>query len=230
PVLAVNLLGWPKALPADQAAQLLQGGLDVARDAGCQLGGTHPLGDDRPAYGLSVTGAGRPDAVLGTDAGVAGMPLTLTKPLGSGVLTRRHRATGEYFPQAVASMTALNHRAAEEALANGARGAVEVGDYGLLGHAYLLARASGVTVVLDSAALPFLDGARTSPAHADCPRARRVLGWLGQHLVADGLPEEDALLLADPQISGGLLVAGEVPGFPVVGELLPRGEEAVAIR
>jgi selenide,water dikinase len=33
------------------------------------------------------------------------------------------------------------------------------------------------------------------------------------------------LLLADAQTSGGLLVAGEVPGYPVIGELLPaRGD------
>ena len=87
-----------------------------------------------------------------------------------------------------------------------------------------------MSAVTASVSWPQITASFTSPAHADCPRARRVLGWLGQHLVADGLPEEDALLLADPQISGGLLVAGEVPGFPVVGELLPRGEEAVAIR
>jgi selenide,water dikinase len=38
------------------------------------------------------------------------------------------------------------------------------------------------------------------------------------------------LLLADAQTSGGLLVAGEVPGYPVIGELLPAGETALVVR
>ncbi len=50
------------------------------------------------------------------------------------------------------------------------------------------------------------------------------------HTDLTGVDEATALLLADAQTSGGLLVAGEVPGAPVIGELVPRGPEAVVVR
>ena len=37
-------------------------------------------------------------------------------------------------------------------------------------------------------------------------------------------------LLADAQTSGGLLVVGELPGHPVVGEVVPRGEHLLSVR
>jgi selenide, water dikinase len=42
--------------------------------------------------------------------------------------------------------------------------------------------------------------------------------------------ELEALLLADAQTSGGLLLAGEVPGAPVIGELVPRGDHLIVVR
>ena len=53
---------------------------------------------------------------------------------------------------------------------------------------------------------------------------------MAPHLAADGVSEEDLLLLADAQTSGGLLLAGEVPGAPVIGELVPRGPAVLVIR
>jgi selenide, water dikinase len=60
--------------------------------------------------------------------------------------------------------------------------------------------------------------------------ARRNLDWLLPQTVADGVSEEDLLLLADAQASGGLLVAGELPGAPVIGELVPRRDSVLIIR
>ena len=41
--------------------------------------------------------------------------------------------------------------------------------------------------------------------------------------VATGILEDELLLLADAQTSGGLLVVGEMPGAPVIGETVPAG-------
>jgi selenide, water dikinase len=59
---------------------------------------------------------------------------------------------------------------------------------------------------------------------------RRNLDWLLPQTVADGVSEEDLLLLADAQTSGGLLVAGELPGAPVIGDLVPRRDSVLIIR
>jgi selenide,water dikinase len=226
PVVAVNLLGWPRdVLPMELAAEVLRGGLDVARLAGCHVAGGHSVDDPEPTYGMAVTGVADPARLMRNAAGAAGLPLTLTKPLGIGVLNSRHKSTGEVFPQAVAAMTALNRAASEAALAAGAVCATDVTGFGLLGHLHKLARASGVTARVDAAAVPYLDGAREALAAGYVSGGtRRNLDWVRPHLDPGATPEDELLLLADAQTSGGLLVAGEVPGYPVIGELIPARE------
>ncbi|HTJ32746.1 MAG TPA: selenide, water dikinase SelD [Dactylosporangium sp.] len=222
PVVAVNLLAWPReVLPMTLAAEVLRGGLDVAREAGCHVAGGHSVDDPEPKYGMAVTGVADPDRLLRNDRGRAGLPLTLTKPLGIGVLNSRHKATGEAFPHAVAAMTTLNRAASEAALAAGAECATDVTGFGLLGHLHKLARASGVTAVVEAAAVPYLDGARKALADGFVSGGtRRNLDWVRPHLDAGATSEDELLLLADAQTSGGLLVAGEIPGHPVIGELV----------
>ena len=231
PLLAINLLAWPRELiPFELAAEVLRGGADVCREAATHLAGGHSIDDREPKYGLAVTGFGHVDRLLRNDAAVAGMPLTLTKPIGLGVLNNRHKATGEVFDEAVAVMTTLNRDASRAALAGGARAATDVTGFGLLGHLYKMARASGVTAVVDSAAVPYVDGARSSYAAGYVPGgSRRNLEWVQPHLEAH-VDDDELVLLADAQTSGGLLVVGEVPGFPVVGEIVPRGDAAVVVR
>ncbi len=230
PLIAVNLLCWPRDLLAmELAAEVLRGGLDVAREAACHVAGGHSVDDPEPKYGMAVTGLADPEALLRNDAGRAGTPLSLTKPLGIGVLNSRHKATGEVFEQAVATMTGLNRDAARAAVAAGARCATDVTGFGLLGHLYKLARASGVSAVVDAAAVPYLDGARAAAAAGYVSGgSRRNLDWVRPHL-GSAVGEDELLLLADAQTSGGLLVAGEVPGAPVVGELVPRGETTLVV-
>ncbi|GAA2107464.1 selenide, water dikinase SelD [Microlunatus panaciterrae] len=231
PVVAVNLLAWPRdRIPFDLAADVLRGGSDVCAAAGCFLAGGHSIDDREPKYGLAVTGLADPDRLLRNDAGVAGTPLTLTKPLGLGVLNNRHKATGERFDQAVEVMTALNRDASRLALRQGVRCGTDVTGFGLLGHLYKLARASGVSAVVDAAAVPYLDGARQSLAQGYVPGgSRRNLDWVRPQLSSE-VDDDELLLLADAQTSGGLLVAGELPGHPVIGELVPRADQVLIVR
>jgi len=231
PVVAVNLLGWPRdVLPMELATEVLRGGLDVGRAAGCHVAGGHSVDDPEPKYGMAVTGIADPEKLLRNDAGAPGVPLTLTKPLGIGVLNSRHKATGEVFGEAIDVMTTLNRAAAEAAVAAGLTCATDVTGFGLLGHLLKLARASEVTAVVDAAAVPYLDGARQALRDGYVSGGtRRNLDWVAPHLEA-GVAEDELLLLADAQTSGGLLVAGEVPGFPVIGELRPRGERLLVVR
>ena len=119
-------------------------------------------------------------------------------------------------------MTTLNREASRAAVEAGVRAATDVTGFGLLGHLYKMARASGVTAVVDAAAVPYLDGARDSLAQGFVPGgSRRNLDWVRPHLDAH-VDEDELVLLADAQTSGGLLVAGELPGHPVIGELVQR--------
>jgi len=232
PVVAVNLLCWPRdVLPVELAAEVLRGGLAVTSQAGCHLVGGHSVDDPEPKYGLAVTGVVDPARMLRIDAGRAGQPLSLTKKLGIGVLNSRHKATGEVFENAVAEMTKLNREAAAAAVQSGARCATDVTGFGLLGHGLKLARASGVTAVIDSKAVEYLDGAMDAAmAGYISGGTRRNLDWVLKDTALDGIDELQALLLADAQTSGGLLVAGEIPGGKVIGELVPRGENLVVVK
>ena len=217
-------------LPGELLREVLRGGLDVGREAGCHVAGGHSIDDPEPKYGMAVTGVADPQRLLRNDAAAAGLPISLTKPLGVGMLNNRHKSTGEVFPQAVASMVALNARAAQDALAAGVVAATDVTGFGLLGHLFKMARASGVSAVVDAAAVPYLEGAREALRDGFVSGGtRRNLDWVRPHL-ATGVCEDELLLLADAQTSGGLLVVGEVPGAPVVGEVVPRGDAVVSVR
>ena len=133
-----------------------------------------------------------------------------------GIANIHHAADGN---EAIATMVALNRDASEAALAAGAAAATDVTGFGLLGHLYKMCRASGVGAVLDRAAVPVVAGAAASLRAGYVPGgSRRNLDWVRPHLAAGpGIDELDLVLLADAQTSGGLLVAGELPGHPVIG-------------
>jgi selenide,water dikinase len=232
PLVALNLLGWPReVLGPDLAAEVLRGGFAVATAAGCHVAGGHSIDDPEPKYGMAVTGLADPARLLRIDAGRPGQPLSLTKPLGTGVLNALHKATGEVFPAAIDVMTTLNAEASRAALAAGIGCATDVTGFGLLGHLYKLARASGVTAVVNSAAVPLIDGALAALRAGYVPGgSRRNLAWVEPHTDPGSLSEEQLILLADAQTSGGLLLAGEIPGATVIGELIPQAGPALILR
>jgi selenide,water dikinase len=179
---------------------------------------------------MAVTGVAPVAQLMRNDAAAPGLPLSLTKPLGLGVLGNRLMVTGETSPDAVQVMTTLNAASSEAAVAAGVRAATDVTGFGLLGHLHKLARASGVTAVVDASAVPYVDGARSAAEQGFVPGgSRRNLDWVRPHLAADGVDAVELLLLADAQTSGGLLLAGEIPGAPVIGELVPARRDGVTI-
>ena len=231
PLVAVNLLAWPRDdLPFDLAGEVLRGGADVASEAGCYVAGGHSIDDREPKYGMAVTGLAHPERLLRNDTGAPGTPLTLTKPLGLGILNNRHKSTGEVFEEAVVTMTTLNRDASRAAVERGIVCATDVTGFGLLGHLLKLCRASGVGAEIDAAAVPYIDGARESLAGGFVPGgSRRNLDWVRPHLDRR-VDDDELLLLADAQTSGGLLVAGELPGHPVIGRLVPSARSQISVR
>ena len=220
PLTAINLVGWPREeLPLEVLTEVLRGGMDIATQAGIAITGGHSITAPEPIYGMAVTGTADPAKLMRNDAATAGQPITLTKPIGVGILNNKHKATGEVSQAAVDSMTTLNDKASAAALRAEARAATDVTGFGLLGHLYKMCRASGVGAVIDAAKVPAVEGAKQALADGFVPGgSRRNLDWVRPHLDADGIDEGTLIFLADAQTSGGLLVVGEVPGYPVIGE------------
>ncbi len=216
PLLALNLVGWPReTLPFDLLARVLDGGADVVRAAGALIAGGHSIDDAEPKYGLAVVGTVHPDRVL-TNAGArAGDALVLTKPIGLGVIStavKRDAAAPELVATAIEIMTTLNSSARDAAveLGDAVHAATDVTGFGLLGHLRELAAASGLAANVDLAAVPVIDGVRELLA------AGMVAGGTQRNhaFVSETAPVDwgdctmdEQLLLADAQTSGGLLLA-----------------------
>lgn len=230
PVVAINLIGWPRErIGLDVMAEVLRGGADIGRAANCPVIGGHSIDDPEPKFGMAVTGIADPAKLLRNDAAEAGLPISLTKPLGSGVLNNRHKRTGEVFAQAVDVMTTLNRDASVAAVDAGAKAATDVTGFGLLGHLWKMMRASGVAAEIDAAAVPYIDGAREAARDGYVSGGtRRNLDWVAPHIESE-VDENELLLLADAQTSGGLLVIGEVPGAPIIGRTV-KGEPGIRVR
>ncbi len=231
PVCALNLVAFPlEALGADVLREILRGGADAAAAAGAAVVGGHSIDDPEPKYGMAVTGVVAPDAVLTNAGGRTGDVLVLTKPLGTGAVAtaiKRGLAGEALVERAVAVMTTLNDRAAEQARAAGAHALTDVTGFGLLGHAHELAAASGLAAEIDAGAVPAIDGvlellegdgAMAGGSRRNRADAETFTTW------ADGVPEVRRRLLCDAMTSGGLLAA--VPSADgidgaVVGRLVP---------
>jgi selenide,water dikinase len=212
PVTALNLVGFPKKLDHEILIQILKGGAEKVLEAGAVIAGGHTVDDEEPKYGLAVTGLVDPRRMVTTVGARPGDRLVLTKPLGTGILASALKGgvVGEdEIREAIDGMTRLNRQAAKAMMQVGVSACTDITGFGLLGHACEMAEASGVCLALDFDSLPLYPRVRQLAAEGLIPGGShknrqhylpRVVA--GQDLSADMLD-----ILADPQTSGGLLMA-----------------------
>jgi selenide,water dikinase len=214
PLFALNVVAWPVGkLPMEMLGEVLRGGAETARLAGASVLGGHSIDDPEPKYGMAVTGIVHPDRVLRNVGARAGDVLLLTKPLGSGIATtaiKREIASPELIARVTETMAALNRAAGEVLAESGAVHALtDVTGFGLLGHAWEMARGSGVALRIRAAAVPVLEGIHPLAAQGVVPGGSKAnLAWVAPSLrVAEGLAPTWPIVLADAQTNGGLLAA-----------------------
>ena len=213
PVMALALLGWPKAkLPMSVAAEVMAGGAEVCAEAGIQIVGGHSIDDAEPKFGLAVSGLIHPDEILRNSGGQVGDLLVLTKPIGVGALAqgvKKGCVSNAQRLQMIATMAHLNRDASVAARRVGVHAATDVTGFALLGHTFEMAEGSGCAAELWVSELPVLEGVHELLAQGVHPGATtRNLAHYGPHIDwAPGLEAQAGLLLADPQTSGGLLLA-----------------------
>ena len=227
PAIALNLVSWPvEELPLELLGRVLQGGLDVAAEAGVAVVGGHSITDPEPKHGMVALGFVDSGRIVRSSTAPPGARLFLTKPLGTGVIStaiKRGSASEEQVRAAVRTMTALNSTAAEAMVEAGAEAATDVTGFGLLGHLKAMLEASGVAAEIDASEVPFLPGvldlARADVVPSGTKRnhahVRASTDW-GE------LTPPEQLLLADAQTSGGLLIAA-VDGDRSAAALSDRG-------
>jgi selenide,water dikinase len=212
PLTALSLVGFPACLDRSILVEILRGGVEKVKEAGAVIVGGHTVDDEEPKVGLAVTGLVDPRRLVSTIGARPGDALVLTKPLGTGILATALK--GEVLAEsdireAIVGMETLNRAACEAMLAVGVHACTDITGFSLLGHALELAEASGVLVEIETAALPVYPQAREMAALGLIPAGSYSNRdhYLPRVLEGQRLPTEVLDLLADPQTSGGLLMA-----------------------
>jgi selenide,water dikinase len=213
PLAALNLVCWPRELPAELLGEVLGGGSAAAAEAGCLIVGGHTVQDPEPKYGMAVIGLIHPEAIVRNRGSVDGDVLYLTKPLGTGILAtaiKAEMADADQIAAAVASMAALNRTVAEAAVAAGVHAMTDVTGFGLAGHlSEMLGDDRQLGAEISLAALPRLPGVLDQMAMGMIPGgAYRNREAYSDRVSFDAAANQDeGMLLFDPQTSGGLLIA-----------------------
>lgn len=212
PFLALNVVAFPYGkLSEDVLVAILQGGAAACAAEGVLLAGGHTVKSPDILYGLAALGFVSPDRVITNEGARPGDALVLTKALGTGVIqtaVKRGECPPPTEKAALQSMLRSNKAAAAAMVAAGAVCATDVTGFGLLGHALEVATASAVGIRFFASRVPQLPQAHEFAATYVPGGLKTNREFVEPSLkVAEGVDDAMVNLLADPQTSGGLLVA-----------------------
>jgi len=212
PLTALNIVGFPSGMAPSVLTQILKGGADKIHEAGATIVGGHSIKDKELKYGLACTGIIDIEKIISNTGAEAGDYLLLTKPLGTGIIAtaiKQKIATAEDTANVSRQMAELNRAASELMVRYGAHAATDITGFGLLGHAFEMAEASGVSMEMEFGNLPLLPnvikyaeaGALTGGANANREYLQDMIN------ISDKLSKAQTDILFDAQTSGGLLIA-----------------------
>ena len=213
PLTALAITCFPKkGVDPEILGEIMRGGQETLNKYGVTLIGGHSVDSQQIMFGYAVTGVIDPEKIA-TNAGARpGDVIILTKPIGTGVISsgiKFEKATPEVAAGSVATMLTPGRYAAEAMREFGVKGATDVTGFSLLGHAWEMARASGVTIEIKPAAVPVLNGALDLAAAGVITGADKTnREYVGDDIELDeSLSDEMRRLLYDPQTAGGMLIA-----------------------
>jgi len=213
PIMALSLVGMPiNTLPHATIAAILAGGAAVCQQAGIPVAGGHSIDAVEPIYGLAAMGLAHPEQIKRNDQARAGDALILSKPLGVGILSaalKKGELDADNYQALIDSTTLLNSAGTHLAKLDAVHAMTDVTGFGLLGHTLEMCRGAHLHADLQFDHLPWLGDAQKLAA-AGLQTGASARNWQAcraQATVAATLPPQAQALVADPQTSGGLLIA-----------------------
>jgi len=213
PVTAMAITCFPKkGVDFEILKEIMRGGLSVLTENKVVLVGGHSVDNEQIMFGYSVTGVIDPNKVA-TNAGARpGDVIILTKPIGTGVIStgiKKAKASPEVVAESIATMLTPGKHAAEAIAKFDVKGATDVTGFALLGHTWELACASNVTIEIDSARVPLINGALELAQIGMLTGADKTnREYVGADVsIDDSLDPNLVKLFYDPQTAGGLLLA-----------------------
>jgi len=249
PVLAIAILGWPvDKLPPDVAGKVIEGGRKACHDAGIALAGGHSIDSPEPIFGLAVNGIVKKENLKKNNTAKEGDLLFLTKKLGIGILataSKKGILKEEDLQTAITSMTTLNKIGEVLGSFEGVNSLTDVTGFGLLGHLGEMAEGSGLSAHIRMKDVPTI-AAVQHYIDAGCIPGGTNRNWKSYGNTISSITENNRLILADPQTSGGLLVAVnpdkaeafrtmiksagfEEFAFTSIGEMIPQEHKLIRV-
>ncbi len=227
PITAMAITCFPKK-GVDPAilGEIMRGGLETINQYGVTLIGGHSVDNEQIMFGYSVTGLIDPNKVAKNSGASPGDVIILTKPIGTGVIStgiKKGRASDSVVAGSVETMLTAGKYAAEAMREFGVNGATDVTGFALLGHAWEMACASKVTIEIDAASVPLLDGALELASEGLLTSGDKTnREYVGSDVQIDPSVDESLVkLLFDPQTAGGMLIAiSEDKGKALLASLL----------
>jgi selenide, water dikinase len=225
PVLAIAILGWPiDRLPPELAQKVLEGARAICAEAGITLAGGHSIDCPEPVFGLAVNGLIDIPNLKQNSTATPGCRLYLTKALGVGILSTAQKK-GVLRPAdaalALQSMVTLNKLGEIVGKMNSVMAMTDVTGFGLLGHLAEMCEGSGLSATIEFDKVPVIS---SLPYYLEqhCFPGGTGRNWNSYGHKIGPLTEEQRYVLADPQTSGGLLVAVSEKGAPAFEQLLQQ--------
>jgi selenide,water dikinase len=228
PVTALAVTCFPKkGVDFSILGEIMRGGLQVLKENGVALVGGHSVDNQQIMFGYAVTGTIDPRRVVTNRGARAGDALLLTKPVGTGVVStgiKFGKATDEVARASLRTMLLSGREAARLMASAGAHAATDVTGFALLGHAWEMARASGVTFEIEASAVPRIPGAlELAAAGLLTSGDKSNRAYVGEDVqLSERVAPALGSLLFDPQTAGGLLISVAAEGAP---QLLARLRE-----
>jgi len=212
PLTALSIVCYPQKGDWDILGKILAGGQKAMNDAGVVVLGGHSVDDKEMKFGYSVTGAIHPDSVITNAGAKPGDVLILTKPIGTGAINTaiKHGKAKRGAEEAVIKVMTTSAAAASKVMQKvGANACTDVTGFGLMGHAFEMAKASDVTLTIDSAAVPLLPDVLELIAQGMLTRGdKNNRAYVGETVrIQTTVTGEMQSALFDPQTAGGLLIS-----------------------
>jgi selenide,water dikinase len=212
PVLAIAILGWPvDKLPPETAQKVLEGARAICAEAGISLAGGHSIDCPEPVFGLAVNGLVDIKNLKQNSTATAGCRLYLTKALGVGILTTAQKKSilkPEHASIAFESMVKLNSIGEKLGKLDYVKAMTDVTGFGLLGHLSEMCEGSGLQATVEFDKVPKIGVIDGYLDQGSIPGGTNR-NWASYGHKVGPLTDRQKHILADPQTSGGLLVAVE---------------------
>ncbi len=250
PITALAVTCFPKkGLDFAILGDIMRGGLDVLTEHGVALLGGHSVDDQQIMFGYAVTGTIHPQRIITNRAAQVGDVIILTKPIGTGVIStgiKFGKASEPVMRASLDTMLLAGREAAAAMQEFGAHAATDVTGFALLGHAWELAHASNVTLELEAARVPLINGALALAAQGLLTSGDKTnRRYVGDDVrLGDEISPAVGNLLFDPQTAGGLLISvaperadallarlsERYKDASIIGRAVARGTHAIVVK